>query len=177
MKKDSDKSELKLELGSIKEELEDHLSSINDSSNEIENNYSYLMELDERLSSVEKKLDAVLAFAAKFEGKNLNPRPKKINLSEQEKELFMVFYTADRALSYSDLCERIGRSESYVRYYLNNLITKSIPIKKHSRRNDVNGKAFFTLDPAFKELQAKSNVLGISRTVTLDCFDQSIIKK
>jgi len=167
---------LAVELKTIKEELEDHLHSINDSSDEIEHNYSYLMELDERMALMEKKLDSVLSYISKVTG-NVVDEVKKIMLSEQEKDVFRLFYESERALSYDDLCLKLQRSESYVRHYLNNIISKGVPIKRHSRSSSSDSKSYFTLDPCFRELQAKHNVVGISRTVTLDFFDQSIVKK
>lgn len=165
---------LKSELISIKEELEDHLSSINESSDEIEHNYSYIMELESRIGLIEKKVDAILNALSKITSVDIEVQKKEIRLSEQEKDLFMVFYSSERALNYTDLCEKIGRSESYVRYYMNNLIAKGVPIRRHGRCESSDSKAYFTLDPEFRELQAKSNILNIGRVLTLDFFDQSV---
>jgi DNA-binding CsgD family transcriptional regulator len=171
-------TELVVELKTIKEELEDHLTSINESSDEIEHSYSYITELDERVSLMEKKLDAILSYMAKLNGNSIiSSDVKKILLSEQEKDIFRLFYESERALSYDDLCAKLQRSESYVRYYMNNLISKGVPIKRHSRSSSSDSKSYFTLDPSFRELQAKCNVVGISRAVTLDFFDQTIVKK
>ena len=172
-----DLSMLKMEISSIKEELEDHLVSINDSTDEIDNNYSYIIEMEERMSLIEKKLDVVLDFIASVNGKSVDFPKKNIKLNEQEQEIFMAFYTSEMALCYDDMCRRTGKSESYVRYHLNNLITKGVPVKRHCRSGSGDSKSYFTLDHGFRELQTKSNILNLSRTLTLDCFDQAVLEK
>jgi hypothetical protein len=175
MKEDS--TGLKNELVSIREELEDHLSSINESSDEIEHNYSYLMELDGRISLIEKKLDSVLSALSKLTNVDVEVKRREINLTDQEKETFMVFYSSERALNYEDLCSKTGKSESYIRSCVNNIIEKGVPIRRHSRSGSADNKVYFTLDRAFRELQAKSNILNIGHVLTLDCFDQSVKKE
>jgi hypothetical protein len=169
-----DLSVLKVEICSIKDELEDHLHSINESTDEIENNYSYVMELDERVKLIEKKLDVVLDFISHLKGESFDVPKIDIRLNEQEEEIFMSFYSSNTALGFDDLCRKTGKSESFVRFHLNNIISKGVPIKRYSRKNSAD-KAYFVLDPGFRELQTKNNVLKLARNLTLDCFDQKII--
>jgi len=70
------------------------------------------------------------------------------------------------------MCKSLKKSESYVRVCISSLIEKGVPIKKHV----INRKAYFILDSAFKELQTKKGVVNIVKTLTLDCFDQAILK-
>lgn len=163
----------KKEVDCLKEELEDHLTSINENTNEIETNYSYLMDIDQRLTLLEKKVNGIFDMLAQITRSNIKQTNTKIRITEPEQELFMIFYTADKALDYAFLCEKLNKSESYVRNCLNSLITKGVPIK----RLNIKHKAYFLLDAAFKELQAKKNILNLSKTLTLDCFDQKVLEK
>lgn len=162
----------KNEIESMRDELEDHLSSINENTSEIETNYSYLMDIDQRLALLEKKVNGIFDMLAEITRQNVKLSNVKIRIIESEQDLFMVFYTADKALDYAFLCEKLNKSESYVRNCLNNLITKGVPIK----RVNIKHKAYFLLDAAFKELQTKKNILNLSKTLTLDCFDQKILE-
>ncbi|MBW2994720.1 hypothetical protein KY312_00060, partial [Candidatus Woesearchaeota archaeon] len=92
--------------------------------------------------------------------------------TETEQGLFLLFYQTQRAIDYSFMCKSLKKSESFVRTCISSLIEKGVPIKRHV----INRKAYFVLDSAFKELQTKKGVVNIVKTLTLDCFDQSIVK-
>ncbi|MBW3012576.1 hypothetical protein KY325_04280 [Candidatus Woesearchaeota archaeon] len=153
----------------LKQELDEHLSAINENTDEIEMNYSYLLELDKRMKFLEAKINLIEKMLLGDE--KITQKTKKIKISPQEQEVFMVFYQTNKALDYKELTSRLKRSETYVRYCINGLLEKGVPITKHV----INKRTFFVLDPAFKELQAKNNILNIEKTLTLDCFDQSIV--
>lgn len=164
--------DFKKDMESFKEQFEDHLQSINENTDEIETNYSYLLDMDQRLKEMDKKVNTIFDMLAKLTKTDVKKSKNKIRLSHNEQEVFMVFYMADRALSYGQLCFKSKKSEPMVRNAINLMIEKKIPVKKHI----INKKAYFILDRAFRELQTKENILNIEKTLTLDCFDQSIIQ-
>jgi predicted nuclease with TOPRIM domain len=163
--------DLKKEIGDMREQIDDHLQSINENTDEIENNYSYLVDIDQRLKLLETKVDSIFDMLAKLTKTDVKKTRSKIKLSEQEQVVFSVLYMADRALDYGQLCFKSKRSEYFVRNCINTMIEKGIPIKKHI----INKKVYFILDKAFKDLQTKKNILNIEKTLTLDCFDQNVL--
>jgi predicted transcriptional regulator len=134
-------------------------------------NYSYLLDLTQRVESIEKKLDALFSAVSKIIKVEVKQPVKKIQVDEDEQNLFLFLYESHRAVDYAQMCERLRKSEPFVRYCLNSLIEKGVPVKKHT----INRKAYFMLDSDFKELQAKQSVVGIKKTLTLDVFDQKIL--
>ena len=163
---------IKNSLKEIKEELDDHLAAINESTEEIEMNYSYLINIDQRLKLLEKKMESIFSILAQITKQKPELKLKKIKITENEQQLFLLFYQTQRAIDYGFMCKSLKKSESYVRVCISSLIEKGVPIKKHV----INRKAYFILDSAFKELQTKKGVVNIVKTLTLDCFDQAILK-
>jgi len=157
------KHQLKRAFNKIKEEFNHHLESINENSNEIQVNYEYLTEMDanidklaSRLEHIEiflKKLDDSFKIAEDVEGFTIEP------LSVNEKRIFTVIYSAQKAISYLEIANALSLSESLVRSYLTNIISKGIPIIKKY----VNGKPVITLDEEFKKVQKEQNVVKLSQ--------------
>jgi hypothetical protein len=159
-------------LKSMREELDDHLAAINESTEEIEMNYSYLIDIDQRLKFLEQKMESIISILAQLTKQQPEASHKKIQITEGEQGLFLLFYQTHRAIDYDFMCRSLRKSESFVRACISSLIEKGVPIKKHV----INRKAYFVLESAFKELQAKKGIVNIVKTLTLDCFDQSVVK-
>ena len=69
------------------------------------------------------------------------------------------------------LTANLGRSEGFIRYYINSLVQKGVPILKENRGK----KQYFLLDPQFKDEHAKHGAVLIERDLSLDNFDQGIL--
>jgi len=159
------------DIREIKEELNDHLVAINENTDEIEMNYSYLLDLTQRVQAMEKKLDAIFNAVSKLTIVEVEKPIQKISVDENEQQVFMFLYESHKAVDYAQICERLRKSEPFVRYCLNKLIEKGVTIKKHA----INRKAYFILDEDFREMQAKHSIVSIKKTLTLDCFDQNVL--
>ncbi|MCK4670093.1 MAG: hypothetical protein KAT43_02725 [Nanoarchaeota archaeon] len=156
----------------LRQELDEHLQAINENTSEVEMNYTYLIDMNKRLKFLESKMHVFEKILTKLTSEKISEsKPKKIKITKQEQDVFMIFYQSESALTYLDISEALRKSESFVRYFINSLIEKGVPITKHL----IKRKTYFILDPAFKELQTKKNILNIEKTLTLDCFDQSIV--
>ncbi|MBW3012365.1 hypothetical protein KY311_04220 [Candidatus Woesearchaeota archaeon] len=158
-------------IKAIKEELNDHLIAINESTDEIETNYSYLLDLTQRIEVIEKRLEDIQNLLSRFVNAKLEKSTKKIRIDEAAQEVFLALYESPRAIDYDEICVRLRKSEPFVRYCINRLIENGVPVKKHV----INRKAYFILDTEFKELQAKKGIVAMQKTLTLDVFDQSIL--
>ena len=147
----------------IKDVFEDHLDAINQNTNEIQANYEYLCELDSKLEKVNERLDQIQTFLQKH-GFKAEEKPKfdVKPLSKREQEVFLVLYTLDSmkdSITYVDIARRTGLTEELVFGYIDSLIKKGVPIiRKH-----VNNRTYLKLNPYFKSLQAKENLLKIDQ--------------
>ncbi len=148
---------------SINHELEEHLQSINENTNEIAANYEYICELEGKIDKLSARLDKIQmhleAGSANFIADRNRFDVKRLNRREQE--VFLVIYTLEEekgSLTYGDIAKKLGISEQLAGSYVTSLIEKGVPvIKKY-----LNLKPYLRLDPEFKTLQAKENILQLS---------------
>ncbi|MBN2454770.1 hypothetical protein JXB11_04450 [Candidatus Woesearchaeota archaeon] len=149
-------------LQGIREEFDDHLESINDNTNEIQANYEYLCRLDAKIDRLSDQIASMKSLLSRFTGMPAeNESRKEISLTEKEKEVFLILYTAsnERPITYSDISKPLRESDFLVRSYITNLIEKGVPIRKQY----LQGKTYLFLDNAFREQQAKTNLLRINQ--------------
>ncbi len=144
-------------FAAVKEEMNAHLETINQNTNEVQSCYEYLAELDAKLGKMAERLDE-LEFS-------LHPEQRfddSVALTPREQEVFMVLYTADDPVTASEVGRRLGFTVEMVEQHLFSVMGKGVPILK----TFVNGKVYHSLDLKFKDLQARRNVLHISETVS-----------
>lgn len=154
--KKSDRNKaIKEAFSKIKVELEDHLDTINENTKEIESNYNYISEVETKIEKLNEKMDEILMFL----NNNQELKQKKIKLTFREQEVFLVLYTAhdNLKLTFSSIAQRLGLTEELVKEYINSIIQKGIPLIKKYRNNIT----FISLDPKFKHIQAKNNLVDI----------------
>ena len=159
---DTLKEELDAALQGIREEFDDHLESINDNTNEIQANYEYLCRLDAKIDKLSENIERIQNWFSRFTGMpSEEDQLKEIKLTEKEKEVFLVLYTAsnEKLVTYADVAKALRESEFLVRSYITNLIEKGVPINKQYIQNTT----YLFLDKSFREQQAKTNMLGISQ--------------
>jgi len=158
------KKEVNSCINQVKEELEDHLDTINENTNEIQSNYNHMCEVEAKIDKLNQRIDEIqLLLKSVSKNKEFIADSNGFSkpLSVNEKELFLVLYTTENvALSYKNIAEMIGLSESTVRDLVSSIIERDIPIIKEYKH----GKAFIRLDKWFREKQAKENVLKIDQT-------------
>ena len=154
---------LKSEFTKIKHEFDEHLQAINENTNEIAANYEYICEIESKLDRLNERVDQIqmclesssnMACARKniFDVKRLNRR---------EQEVFLVIYTLEEekgSVTYADIAEKIGISEQLAGNYVTSIIEKGVPIIKRY----INSRPYLRLEPEFKTLQAKENILQLS---------------
>ena len=160
---------LRFAFSKIKEEFEDHLLAINENTNEIQTNYEYLCELDTKINKLNEKLDEISMFIGLHPQQNsastcLDIENQNPNLTRNEQEVFLVLYTLEeeKSVTYRDIAQRLNMSETLVMNYITNVIEKGVPILKFHEDDGIHLK----LDPKFKHIQAKQNILRINETVS-----------
>lgn len=155
-------SRLRSEFATIKHEFEEHLQAINENTNEIASNYEYTCELESKLDKLSERVEQIQMYlsesgvqiskATKFDVKRLNRR---------EQEVFLIIYTLEEekgSVTYSDIAAKLNISEHLASSYVASLIEKGVPIMKRY----IYSKPHLRLDPEFKTLQTKENILQLS---------------
>ncbi|HIH39747.1 TPA: hypothetical protein HA219_03440 [Candidatus Woesearchaeota archaeon] len=136
----------------VKEEMEDHLTSINENTEELQEHSAHIDELESKFEKLQERFDEIHMMLSRM------TKQGDLSLSETEKNVFMVLYSIEQTpLSYTDISMRTGLTELAVKAHIFSMINKGIPILERQ----IDGQSFFRLDKKFKELQAKENVLKI----------------
>ena len=154
---------IRAEITKIKHELDEHLQAINENTNEIAANYEYIGEIENKLEKLCARIDEIQMCIESNSGitfaKRNNFDVKRLNRREQE--VFLVIYTLEEekgSLTYDDIAEKLNISYELAGSYVTSMIEKGVPIIKRY----INSKPYIRLDPEFKTLQAKENILQLS---------------
>jgi hypothetical protein len=150
----------------VKEQFEDHLVAINENTNEIQSNFEYLCEMDRKIDKLAEKIEELNLILRQQKGEDTAKKTFELQpLTSKEKEVFYALYVLTeqrRYTTYKDLSKRTCYAESLVASYITNLIEKGIPVvKKYAKRT-----AYLSLDPEFREIQAKENIVGVNTLLT-----------
>ncbi len=156
------KDMLRDSFAKIREELEEHLQSINENTNEIGQNHEYLCGIEQKLDMLAERLDHMQLFLSQFgygtASRHFHLRP----LTTDEKRVFIALYAIEDEkghVTYADIAKVLLMDLQLVSGYTASLIEKGVPIVKRY----VNDIAYLRLDQNFKQLQAKENILAIDR--------------
>jgi DNA-binding CsgD family transcriptional regulator len=148
---------IKSSFSKIRDELDEHLDTINQNTSEIQANYEYIFELENKVEKLNQRLDEMqmmLENGSSYEYKLETPPSK---LTKREEEVFMILYTDQgESLTFSDVARKTGLKEDMVKNYISSISSKGVPIIQKF----VSGKSFISIEPSFKNLQIKENVLG-----------------
>ncbi len=156
------RSQLSSVLDCINEEIDDHRLAINENTSELAATNEFLNEINSRLDVLCVRVDelALLVKGAKEE-KNFVFK----SLSSREKEVFQAIYSLTElqpAVSYEQLASNLLFEKSAVVSLVTAMIQKGIPVLKKHDSNLV----FLKLDPDFRSLQAKRNIVGLDAPLT-----------
>lgn len=153
--------EFKKALKDTKTELDEHLDAINQNTSEIQTSYECMNEINERLEKLAERVESMEMFLQKYGSftaveKSFEVKP----LTKTEQHVFLVIYALEDEkglVSYADICRRTGLPAYVVSEYIARLVEKGIPLLKKY----VNNVSYIRLNPEFKRLQAKENILCI----------------
>ena len=146
----------------IHEELEEHLDAINENTNEIQANYEYLCELDKKIQHLQEEIKQLKNIISKITGQPIQSKPETNQiqpLTQEEQKVFLALYSESKPISYLELAQKLNLSLTLIRTYVTNLISKGIPVQK----TYIKGRPLISLEPGFKELQAKENIVGLNQ--------------
>ena len=153
-------------LDSINQEFEEHLLAINENTQEVQENYTYMIELDNKIAKLNERINDIYDILSSLSGKKIRkmPRFEDIDpLSGKEKNIFLHLYTEEKPITFSDLAKKMSMPISILREHIMVMIEKGIPVQKTYK----NTRPFIMLDRKFKNLQAKKNILKIEQKILL----------
>ncbi|KHO45722.1 MAG: hypothetical protein QS98_C0008G0026 [archaeon GW2011_AR3] len=155
----------KRDVEKVTNELDDHLSTINENTNELQTNYEYLLELDTKIQKLNERMDEFFIM--------LNPNYRRDEavftspLTKREQEVFLVLYGCnDSLLTYKDISRKTGLPETMVENYVANLIMKRIPVIKMYK----NMRTYLRLDEKYRANQAKNDILKLNEAIAERMF-------
>ncbi|MDP7244838.1 MAG: hypothetical protein QF568_05830 [Flavobacteriales bacterium] len=153
--------ELKEALKTIKKELDGHLEAINENTGEIQTSYECVNEVNDKLEKLAERIETIEIFLQKYSNftaieKSFDIKP----LTKTEQHVFLVIYAlgGEKGLvSYADIIKKTALPGYVVSEYIARLIEKGIPLMKKY----INNIPCIKLNPEFKRIQAKENILCI----------------
>ena len=140
-------------LESVRDELDDHRETINDTTGEVETVYEFLSELDSKLDRVQSMVEE-LHLLVKGTPKQVAITP----LTAREKSVCQAIYVLGQTkpfVSYDELVKHLGFTRDALASTIASLASKHVPfVKKYNC-----GRAYVQLRPDFRQQQAKHNVI------------------
>lgn len=154
------KAEMEAALRGVREELDEHLETINQATDEVQSSQDFAYRLDWKIDRLSERLEKVILILKNSGVKVDDSQPESFELSDKEKAVFLVLYNSEgRMLAYSGIARALRESEFLVRSLIASMIQKGVPIRKRY----INNEACLELDSRFREMQAKTNCLNISQ--------------
>jgi len=152
---------LKESLKQLKSELDEHLEAINQNTGEIQDSYGCINEINNKMEKFAERLERIELFLQTnsnfiIEEGSFDIKP----LTYSEQQVFLVIYALEDEkglVSYAEIRRKTGLSVYMVSEYILRLAEKGIPLI----RKYVNNLPYIKLNPDFKRLQAKENILMI----------------
>lgn len=136
----------------VKEELDEHRDAINDNTNELHSNYEYLVSLENKIDKLQERIDDLYMM---FQG---SPQKPKIMLTSNEQKVFMQLYTSEDYLWLGELAAHLEMPRELVEECIKTMCTKGVNLTTAYRGT----KAYVRMDPAFRDEQAKQNIIQIT---------------
>jgi hypothetical protein len=157
-----DETKLRHSFAKIREELEEHLQAINESTAEIAQNHQYAVEMEAKLDTLAERVERMELFLKQTGYGSSNATFHVQPLTTDEKRVFVALYTIEEEkghVTYADVSSALLMDMQLVAGYVASLMEKGVPLVKRY----VNNVAYLKLDQDFKQLQAKENILGIDK--------------
>jgi len=164
----SEFNQLKGEITSMKEEVEDHFHAINGNTDEIDIQNNFICEIDNRLTKMEERMDEL-----HFLLKQLVTRAKlSVELSKDEQRLFLILYTHDKFMKTTAVANKAAIEQDIAEEALTSLMDKGIPLE----REILDGHVYFRMNNDFKLRQAKEQIIKIDAEVTSQ-YQNALLKQ
>ncbi len=152
---------LKEALEGVRTELDEHLEALNENTSEIQTSYECINEINSKVEKIAERIETIEIFLQQHSNfvaveKSFDIKP----LTQTEKDIFLVIYALEDEkglVSCEQIRKKTGLASYVVNEYLARLVEKGIPLMKKF----INGSPYIRLNPEFKRVQAKENILMI----------------
>ena len=144
----------------VKEELDDHLTAINDNTDEIQKVYDYIHSVEEKIEKLNEKIEQVQLSLSKYGVYTGNESIS--DLTAREQEFFLLLYTNPDFLSHKEISKILNLNEDYIETMIQALIKKGIPLLRRQQ----NSEELIKLDDNFRRLQTKSQIVSINGEIS-----------
>lgn len=155
---------VRVALKAINEEFEEHLQAINENTQEIQEHYSYVCEIENKIAKLGERIDEIYSILGSLAGKKF-VKPCEFEdidpLTTTEKTVFLNLYTEEDPITYVDLARKMNMPIAVARQHVVCLIEKGVPVHRVYK----NTRPHLVLDQRFKNLQAKKNILKIEQKI------------
>jgi hypothetical protein len=167
----SDDKSLREAFRKIREESDEHLEDINELTSELQSAFDYISVLENKFEKIKEITDELQMFKNSM---LLNDKShfSNIILSLDEQKLFLTLYVfgEKEPLSHRYLMKKLAIDEDNVKMLLSSLLDKKIPIT----REKIGIEWYFNIDPRFRELQTKENLIKIHESVSKGIYEKSL---
>jgi len=153
--------DFKGDIIAVKKELDDHLEALNGNTSEIQTSFECINEINDKVEKLAERIEGIEIFLQQHSNftiieKSFEVRP----LTRTEQNVFLVIYALEDEkglVSCHDISRKTGLTSYIVSEYISRLVDKGIPLMKKY----VNNIPYIRLNPEFKRMQAKENILCI----------------
>lgn len=156
------RQQLSTVLDCMREELDNHRLDINEGTAEMSSMFEFLNELNRKIDRIAERVDSLTLAVQGVQPKGSFVVQK---LSEREKDVFRSLYALTETqpyASYEQVARRSMLAKEQVVSVVAALIQKGVPVLKKMDSNQV----FLKLDPVFRVVQAKENLVGLQSPLT-----------
>jgi len=148
-------------LKSVKNELDEHLEALNENTSEIQTSYGCMNEINDKLEKLTERVEAIEIFLQQQSNFDAIEKIFEVKpLTKTEQHVFLIIYALEDEkglVSHVDICRKTGLPSYVVSEYIARLVEKGIPLMKKY----INNTPYIRLNPEFKRIQAKENILMI----------------
>jgi hypothetical protein len=166
-----DEKKLRDAFGKIREERDEHLESINELTNELQSAFDYISDLENKYEKLKEITDELQMFKNSL---LLNDKThfSNIILSLDEQKLFLSLYVfgEKEPLSFKFLTKKLSIEQDVIKMLLSSLLDKKIPIT----RERIGTEWYFNIDPRFRELQTRENLIKTHESVSKGIYEKSL---
>lgn len=150
-------SKVKDNFNLVQEDLDEHLTSINENTQEISLVSDHALELEGRVDKMEEKLCEIHYMLSQLVKQNT----VSISLTKEEQKAFLVLFTYDSFADSNSIAQKAGIREDVTKDLVLSLIDKGVPIQ----REHIQGMQLYKMDADFRDKQARSQTVKIDEDI------------
>ena len=150
-------SNLLQSFSKVKEEMDEHLQSINENTIEIEHQHDTIFSLEEKMEKLSMRMDTIQMMFTKL----IMQTRVSVQLSDNEQSVFALLFEFTKYIPLKYVAEKTSLSETDLEESLPALRDQRIPVEQRT----IGDKAYLKMDADFRELQMREHIVKINPSV------------